>query len=209
MNRLAAATVQKGWAAWNIEYRRVGMSRGGWPTTFLDVTAAVEHLSQVDSIDLGRVVTCGHSAGGHLALWAAGRDRASVLELQTHRPSTVHVSGAISLAGIADLEKGAALQLGGNAVIDLLGGTIDQVPDRYRATSPAAMLPLGVPQVLLHGLLDQVVPPQLSIDYVAAAARAGDQAAYVPLEGVAHREVISAPSLAWQAASAHIERLFS
>jgi acetyl esterase/lipase len=69
MHRLARAVVAHGWVAYNIEYRRVGpFGSGGWPETFHDVAAAIDALSEVDRIDLRHIVTCGHSAGGHLAL---------------------------------------------------------------------------------------------------------------------------------------------
>jgi acetyl esterase/lipase len=77
MNELARATVLRGWAAWNIEYRRTRWfgGGGGWPTTFTDVTNAIDHVAVLAGSNASRVVTCGHSAGGHLALWAATRDR--------------------------------------------------------------------------------------------------------------------------------------
>jgi acetyl esterase/lipase len=105
MNKLAKAVVPRGWAAWNIEYRRVGIGGGGggWPETFVDVAAAINHLTLIDGIDTHRVVTCGHSAGGHLALWAAARHR-----LPVGVPGsdvTVTVQGAVSLAGVGDLRE--------------------------------------------------------------------------------------------------------
>src|SRR5579872_2037469 len=62
MNRLARAVVDRGWAAWNVEYRRVGPlgGGGGWPQTFADIAAAVDHVATFSGIDAGRVVTCGH-----------------------------------------------------------------------------------------------------------------------------------------------------
>jgi acetyl esterase/lipase len=192
MRGLAAAVVARGWAAWNVEYRRVGPmgGGGGWPATLEDVAAALGRLSTVDGVDRGRVVTCGHSAGGQLALWAAA---------QGVGVAGVRVSAAISLAGVVDLEEGAALGLGGGAVEGFLGGTPAQVPERYRAASPAALVPLGVPQLLVHGSADTVVPPQLSQRYQVEASAQGDVVDYVALPGAGHREVITGKGPAWTA----------
>jgi len=104
--------------------------------------------------------------------------------------SVVHPRGAVSLAGVLDLERAVALGLGAGAVSRFLGGSPDEHPERYRSSSPSALLPLGVPQVLVHGLSDTVVPPSMSEDYQRAAVEAGDEACYAPLVGVGHREVI-------------------
>jgi acetyl esterase/lipase len=209
MHRLAAAVVAHGWVAYNIEYRRVGPlgGRGGWPGTFDDVAAALDHLTAVDGIDLERVATCGHSAGGHLALWAAGRGR-----LPAGAPGadpSVRPCGAVSLAGVVDLDRAAALNLGGGAVQALLGGPPAEHPDRYAVASPAALLPLGVPQVLIHGLADTIVPAALSEEYVTAARACGDQAVYVPMAGLGHMEMIDPGSAAWASAADHLTRLFA
>ncbi|MCM3393092.1 alpha/beta hydrolase [Cytobacillus oceanisediminis] len=75
-NPIADDLTHKGYATWNIEYRRVGEEGGGWSGTFNDVINAVNHLLKLYEsypIDLSRVVVIGHSAGGHLALWLASR----------------------------------------------------------------------------------------------------------------------------------------
>jgi acetyl esterase/lipase len=209
MRGLAAAVVERGWAAWNVEYRRLGPlgGGGGWPATFADVAAAVDHLAVVDGVDLARVATCGHSAGGQLALWAAARGR-----LPAEAPGAsprVAVKVAVSLAGVVDLHRAAALGLGGGAVELLLGGRPEDVADRYAVASPAARLPHGVPQVLVHGSTDTVVPPSMSEGYQRDAVRLGDDAVYVPLDGVGHREVIARDGRAWQETARHLERLLS
>jgi acetyl esterase/lipase len=209
MRRLAAAVVARGWVAYNIEYRRVGPlgGHGGWPATFDDVAAAMDHLTELEGIDLARVVTCGHSAGGHLALWAAGR--AGLPAGVPGADPKVLPCGAISLAGVVDLDRAAALGLGGGAVPALLGGPPTDHPERYAVASPAALLPLGVPQVLIHGLADAIVPASLSEEYVDAAKACGDPAVYVPLAGLGHMEMIDPGSAAWAAAEEHLDRLFA
>jgi acetyl esterase/lipase len=208
MNGLARAVVAKGWAAWNIEYRRVGpLGGGGWPATFSDVGAAVDHLQSFPDLDLGRVVTCGHSSGGHLALWAAGRHKAPAGTPGT--PPLVRPKAAMSLAGVVDLELGVEMGLGGGAVKAFLGGGPEQWPDRYRAASPAALLPLGTPQVLVHGLADTVVPPEMSERYQRAAVAAGDNAVYAPVPSADHRDLINPASAAWGVAAEHLEHLLA
>lgn len=68
---LAADLVRRGYAVWNLEYRRAGAG-GGWPATFEDIAAGIDHLADLP-VGTSRVVAIGHSAGGHLAAWAAGR----------------------------------------------------------------------------------------------------------------------------------------
>ena len=189
MHRLARAVTNRGWMAYNIEYRRVGrFGRGGWPETFDDVSDAIDALARVEGVDRGRVATCGHSAGGQLALWAAGPR--STGDPGRAAPS-VDVAAAVSLAGVVDLEAAARQSIGRGAVQALMGGGPDDLPDRYRLGSPAALLPLGKPQLLLHGLADGSVPAWLSELYVRTAQGVGDAATYVPLPGVGHMEMIS------------------
>lgn len=208
MNRLARAVARRGWAAWNIEYRRVGAlgGGGGWPATFQDVADAIDHVQTFPAVDSGRVVTCGHSAGGTLALWAAGRGR-----LPDGAPGSavkVAVQGAISLAGVVDLAAADASGVGGDAVAQLLGGGEAEVPERIAVTSPAALVPLGVPQLLIHGLRDSVVPPSMSERYVERALEAGDDARYAAVPDAGHREMISPRGDAWIQASQQLETFF-
>jgi len=199
MRGLAQAIVAHGWIAYNLEYRRVGAGgAGGWPLTFEDVAAGINALAGIDAVDMTRIVTCGHSAGGHLALWAASpRQTGADLSRQA-----VRVRHAISLAGVVDLIEAARLGLGGGAVQALMGGGPDVVPERYAFGSPASLLPLGVPQTLIHGLNDSTVPPSLSRDYAALAVDRGDDARFVPLPGVGHMDIIDPHGAVWDAIAA-------
>jgi acetyl esterase/lipase len=209
MNALARSVSSMGWAAWNIEYRKVGAfgGGGGWPQTFQDVSKAIDRLEGIERLDTGRVVTCGHSAGGHLALWAAGRDQLS--EEMGFGPVAVPVKGAISLAGVVDLQAADRLGLGNDATARFLGGHCDERPEVYCWASPAAMLPIGVPQVLLHGLEDTVVPPTMSENYEVIARKAGDEVTYLPLAGLGHRELIDPSGSAWEATLGALDKLLS
>lgn len=201
MTPLARDLALRGVAAWNVEYRRVGQEGGGWPGTLLDVAAAADALAGIPDVDPTRVVTVGHSAGGHLALWLAGRHRLPA-GAPGHEP-LVLPRGAVSQAGVVDLERGARDELGEGAVADLIGGGPDDVPDRYAAGSPAALLPLGAAQLLVHGSRDEVVPPALSRAYAAAALATGDAVELVELDAD-HVDVIDPGHPAWMAV---IERL--
>ncbi|HHX85894.1 MAG TPA: alpha/beta hydrolase [Actinomycetales bacterium] len=170
-------------AVWNIEYRRVD-SGGGWPTTVADACRAVDHLAEVsrqvgDRLDLTRVVVTGHSAGGHLALWIAGRARLSS-SLPGSRP-VVPVSGCVSLAGVADLLL--AEKAGDHYVADLLGGRPDARHQRYVDASPVTHLPTGIPVLCAHGRDDTVVLPDQSEHYVRLARQAGDPARLLHVAG--------------------------
>lgn len=196
MNAACEALTAQGYASWNLEYRRLGEAGGGWPGTFLDVAAGLDHLRTLarrHPIDLRRLVTLGHSAGGQLALWGAGRRWIRDGELRD--PSAIRVRASVSLAGLVDLRQ--AWGMGFDVVGRLLGGAPDQVPERYDTASPAALLPLGIPQVLLHGTDDRIVPAQLSRDYQATAVSRGDQVALVTLKGIGHFELIEPGTAGW------------
>lgn len=183
---LARSLAREGWTAWNLEYRRVG-NGGGDPTTFDDVAAGIDALADVDGLDLTTVVTLGHSAGGHLAAWAAARGRYAAWQ-----PARVAVTAVIAQAGVLDLRRAHADGLGGGAVEALLGG----LPDDERL-DPARQLPLGVPLWCVHARDDDTVPFSQSEEYVAGARAAG---AVVELEAVEgdHFVVIDPGSAAWR-----------
>ncbi len=191
----------RGLATWNIEYRRMGNPGGGWPGTFLDVAGATDFLralAQRYPLDLARVVALGHSAGGHLACWLAGRPRIPKnSDLST--PDPLPISGVVSLAGVVDLRRAWELQLSANATGLLLDGSPDDVPDRYAAASPYDLLPLGVRQIHLHGTADENVPYEISDRYIARARALGDDATLITLPDAGHFEMVEPPSHEWQA----------
>ncbi len=201
---LAADLADRGYAAWNLEYRRLG-NGGGWPATLQDVADGIDLLAGLaadgSALDLTRVAALGHSAGGHLAVWAAARPG-----LPAAAPGAgpaVTLSGAISQAGVLDLRAAAAERLGGGATQELIGGEPAEVPERYAAASPAQRLPLGVPVVCVHGRSDTNVPPSQSHDYATAATAAGDRVQVVDVDGD-HFVVLDVADAAWAATVARL-----
>ena len=192
MDSLSSAITAAGLATWNIEYRRVGEPGGGWPGTFRDVSAATNHLRVVardHPIDLTRVATIGHSAGGHLALWLAARPRIWKTD-PLFEADPLRVGSAVSLAGVPDLARAFREKVGGGAVGALMGGGPGEKAERYLACSPAELLPLGVAQTLVHAEGDKIVPFDLSYAYAGRAKAAGDNARLVRVPG-GHFEIIN------------------
>jgi acetyl esterase/lipase len=187
ISHVCAALTKEGFATWSLEYRRLGNPGGGWPGTFDDVRHGAAYLNQIAAargLDVHRVVALGHSAGGQLVLWLA---KQRVIELR----------GVVPLAPVADLRRAWELKLSGAVVADLLGGSPDRVPDRYRAASPAELVPLGVSQRLIHGTEDDIVPISISRSYVAAATAKKDDAKLIEIPGAGHFELIDPRSSAW------------
>ena len=154
-------------------------------------------LAKSYPLDLKRVAIIGHSAGGHLGTWAAARHRLpEQSSLFSKKP--LGVVGVVNLAGPADLESFLPIQnqvCGGPVVTNLIGGSPAEVPDRYRQASPSNLLPIGVKQVLITGVQDKVVPPELGKKYEEKAK--GDDVRFIAVENAAHFEVIAPGSIAW------------
>ena len=193
MRLVAADLVRRGTAVWNVGYRRVGRGEGGgWPGTFDDVAAAVDLLAEVavwrhdlDADDIGLI---GHSAGGQLALWAASR---------TH--SAVRIGRVAALAAVCDMSKADIAR-------EVLGGSPEQVPERYDAVDPIRRVPLPVPALLVHGAEDQTVPVERSREYAAAARAAGADVELIEPPGTRHRAFVDPRSQGWRIAAEWILR---
>lgn len=189
---VADALTAEGYAVANVEYRRVG-GGGGWPTTFADVARAIDTVGEAvaDRVDLDAVAYVGHSAGGHLALWAALRDR-----LPAGTPGRVEVParvrGVVALAPAADLAAADRLGLSRGAVAELLGGGAADVPDRFAATDPAVLGAPAAATVVVHGELDDTVPVSVSRGY---CERTGVRLVELPATG--HFELIDPSSAGW------------
>ena len=197
MEELCLDLADRGLAAWNLEYRRVG-SGGGWPETFEDVADGVDALAGLDApLDLERVSAIGHSAGGHLAFWAASRP--TLPESSPGAGPRVRVGAAVSQAGLLDLKLAAQLTPSAEPTHALLGDP-EEHPDRYELASPRERVPLGIPQLVLHGDRDSTVSIRIATSYAGAARAAGDQCELALLNGTGHLEHIDAGSPAWHVA---------
>ena len=194
---LAAALTKLGFAVWNIEYRRHGCG-GAFPEMFLDVAAAADQLRQLEdehALDLWRVISAGHSAGGHLALWLAGRRRIPAgSPLYSADPLPIY--GAVALAPLVDI--GRAWQAGacGEALPVVMGGSPEDAADHYRAASPIELLPLGIAQRLLVGEQDSSILANVG-SYLTAAQAHGDDAQLQILPDCGHFEIVSTGTAAW------------
>jgi acetyl esterase/lipase len=180
---LAADLAARGWTALNVEYRRVG-NGGGFPATFDDIHAAIDLVEGG-----GPVVTLGHSAGGHLATWAAARQRFD------EWAGGVEVTHVLSQAGVVDLTAAYEANLGGGAVAALMGVGADD--PAFQLADPMRQLPLDVPVWCLHASDDDSVPMSQSRDYVLAATDAGATAELVEVTG-GHFDMIDTSTEAWQ-----------
>ena len=199
----AADAVARGYATWNIEYRRVGDAEGGYPGTLLDVAAAIDHLATLADehrLDLGRVAVVGHSAGGHLALWAG--QRANIADGAPGADPVVVPRLVVGQAPVADLANN--LDLGGGAVVGLMGATPDEQPDRYDAADPARLLPVVVGQLIVQGGADAIVPPDRAVAYEATAS-AGEQLEVRIFDGADHFDVIDPTHESWSFTVGRIE----
>ena len=212
MAPMADALKDLGIASWNIEYRRLGQPGGGWPGTYLDIGRAVDHLrtlARSNALDLDRVVIVGHSAGGHLAMWAAARSKVPK-NSSLFQADPLRVRGVVDLAGPVDLTANISgyEALCRDAVITtLLGGTPATVPERYAQASPIKLLPLGIPQVLVIGEHEDFVPRSFAEAYVRAAAKVGDSLRLIIIPRVGHFEIASPRSSPWSQVASAIQGL--
>jgi len=203
MDALARDLAGRGFAVWNLEYRRMGAPGTDGRDILADVAAGIGHLAALAArgadLDLDRVLLIGHSAGGQLALWAGARQRVD--------PAPgVRVAGVAGLAPLADLARAHALDAGADAIAAFLGGAPRDQPARCAQASPMALVPLGLPHLIVHGDADTMVPVALSREYVQAARQAGDPVDYRELPGVGHMELIVPGGPAHAALCAWLDR---
>ncbi len=211
MSNLAEDLVSHNLAVWNIEYRRIGDPGGGWPGTLQDVAHAADYLitiAPIYDLNLHKTLAVGHSAGGHLAFWLAGRTRVATERSFTAKTSTsLQLAAVVSQAGVLDLQTAWQLNLGSGAVAELLGGGPAEVPERYAIADPAALLPLQVPQILIHGTKDDRVPLIISQVYQQKATDAGNAVRLIKIPGADHFVLIEANSAVWATTVGEIRRL--
>ncbi|MGK7296141.1 MAG: alpha/beta hydrolase family protein [Candidatus Wenzhouxiangella sp. M2_3B_020] len=208
MAALAEAVTGLGLASWTIAYRRVGEPGGGWPNTFLDAGAAVDHLRVVAEehpLDTDRVFTVGHSAGGQLALWLAGRP-ALAPSSPLYSEDPLPVAGVLALAAAADLAFLAERGDCGDAATLLMGGKADEFAGRYSSGSPVSLVPLRVPQILVNGRLDERWSAPAD-RYLQAAQLAGDPIERREAPDAGHFELVVPGGSTWPIVRGALEDL--
>jgi len=201
LRNMAGALAARGIAVWNVEYRRVDEAGGGYPGTYQDMNAALDLLARTARdypLDLDRLVAVGHSAGGQLVQWLAGRPRIPASSPLYHAQA-VPVRRVVSLGGLADLRREAALLKTscGREIVELAGTTSAARPDVFADTNAGDLLPSGAHTVLVTGELDTISPPRVAHDFAARARAAGDAAEVVILPGASHYDEVAATSASW------------
>ena len=196
---IAHALTDLGLAVWSVEYRRIGNEGAGWPGTFLDAGAGVDHLfelAEIRSLDLTRVVSMGHSVGGHLALWVAARSK-QVIKSELHTDQPLEISGVVGLAPVPELRMMFEEENCGNSVRKLMGGTPVEFPERYLAGTPSSFAPIGVPQHLILGQYDTIWAPNGRTYVREARARGDEKIIVIEAEESGHFEMIDPSTTTW------------
>jgi len=196
MTPIAEDLAVRGFAVRNLEYRRLGVPTCGWPGPFEDVAAGLAYLANLADdieLDLSRLVVIGHSAGGQLALLSATYNREGRL---SSAAKNIRIAAVVGQAPLADLIQAHHLGVGGHAIVEFLGGDPAERSPQYQQASPIARLPLGIPQLILHGTADDIVPIDISRTYTQAARAAGDQVELIELPGAGHMDFLDPLSAA-------------
>ena len=204
MNWIAADLRRRGIAVWNIDFRGVDRPGGGYPGTYVDAAAAADALRSVAAqynLDLSRLTAVGHSSGGHIALWLAGRSRLPQSSaLRTGNPLPIRT--VVSLGGLPDLEQ-AARSPGSGCGIEVIGRISG---GRYAETSVPRLAPLGISQVLVNGLQDETIPYSYARRYAAKMRDRGDTVVVRMVDRTGHVELIAPDSRAWRTAVEEINK---
>jgi len=211
LRNMAGALMARGIAVWNVEYRRTDEPGGGYPGTYQDMDAALALLAAQAPgypLDLARLVAVGHSAGGQLVQWMAGRARIPAGSPLYQPKPPLQVAAVVSLGGLADLRNEAALikTSCGRDTAELAGTPGPGRPDVFVDTNAAELMPNGSRTWLVTGELDTISPPRVAHDYAARARKAGDFAEVVILPGASHYDEVAATSPAWPQVLSVIER---
>ncbi|GAB1336867.1 alpha/beta hydrolase [Streptomyces sp. E-15] len=220
----AGHLARQGFAVASVEYRRGGEPpvpgpgtddgdvppAGRWPDTFDDVAAAMDALpalarEALPQADLRRTVLSGHSAGGHLALWAAAR-HVLPADAPWRTDAPAELRGVVALAPIADFEVAEELGACAHASLQLLGGP-EHFAGRRPYADPSLLLPTGIATTVVQGRADLVVPPRVAEAYAEAAAKAGEMVGLTLLAGVGHFPLIDPAADACAVASEEIAQL--
>jgi acetyl esterase/lipase len=189
---MASALAAAGYMVAVPEYRRAGMAEEGWTGPFNDIASALDQVAAIagqHGADTSQVTWAGHSAGGHLVLWAAARPGLPAGSPWRGSVGPSPATHVVSLAGCSSLRLCAEWNLGAGAVRLLMGGGPDDVPERYAVADPAALPAPAIPVTLVHGVDDDTVPLRMS--QVFSAGR------LVEIPGAGHFDLIDPQSAAW------------
>ncbi len=209
MDYIAEDLRKNGVAVWNVDYRPLGSNGAGYPGSFNDIADAVDYvrtLAQTYKLDSNRVVIIGHSAGGHMALWAAARYKLAP-NSPLYRKNPLALTAAISLSGIPDLkdyrDHGPACDQP-DTINHLTGANTREATTVFSDTSPSNLLPLNTPQIIVAGDQDSIVPAQFGNSYAHMAKQAGDNVEFISFPHAGHFEMIAPQSDAWQQIKARV-----
>ena len=201
MHPMANRLREEGFIVWNLEDRRLGHEGGGYPGTFLDVAEGADLLPSLleeRALQVARILVSGHSAGGHLATWLASRNNIP-MESVLRREHPMQPDGLISLAGINDLEEYARYGSSscGEKSVERLVDVVERGSDAYRDTSPAELLPLGIPYIEITAAFDAPVPPFFGRAFTEKARAAGDDVTLILQPEAGHFEMVTPWSSEW------------
>lgn len=202
MNAMATTLRNNGIAVWNLEFRRIGMEGAGYPGSFMDIANGIDFLKKIkdsQQLDLSRVVIVGAASGGHLALWAAGRKQIKP-DSQLYMDNPLPIKTVVTLGGFGDLAayRNAPTGCGFKMVDYLVNVTQRSKEDYFADTSPAALLPLGVKQVMISGSKDTTVPKKQGLVYTKKAKAAGDSIEFITIEDATQGDLLNPKSKPWQ-----------
>ncbi len=211
MNHVSDDLRKRGIAVWNIDYRVIE-NGNGFPHVFDDTWAAI-HALTIQGRELGldpnRAVAVGHSAGGHLALWYAAKRRTWSPPPNVRMIPPPEFRSVVSLGGLPDLElaeRPPGSGCGTEVIGQLVGRGQAGRSDPFADTSVPRMGPVGVPQVLINGTNDRIIPTHFAEDYAGKMRAKGDDVRVRLIERTGHVELVAPETAAWKAAVEEIQR---
>lgn len=182
---MARSLVSHGVAVWNVEYRRIGAG-GGYPLTLTDTAAAIDYLYTVRAevapdLDLKDLVVAGHSAGGQLAVWAAGRNQLTPGAMGS--VPAITPAAVVSLSGVLDMKRAVA---DGNASTRAFLGIPDEGPQKFAVANPMENINPAVPVTCFNGTADQIVRAHECTAFIDALHKRGGTGEAILLPGAKH-----------------------
>lgn len=196
----ARHVASRGYVVFAIDYRHAPASK--WPAQIDDVRAGISwvrsHAADYHA-DASRIAIIGRSAGAQLAMMAGFTDPA--------------IKGVIGFYGPVNLTRGwreppRPDPIGSRPVLEAyMGGTPDQVPDRYVAASPIEHVSASVPPTLLiYGGRDHIVQAKYGRDLFARLKAVGAQAGLIEIPFADHSFDLIPGGLSGQISLWHVER---